>query len=336
MDDSGEVDQFDIFPLGDYWGETGPSRAEEDQGCEWRSATAQPWAPEEATYADANGDGVVDQFDIFCLGDNWGKTQSSEAAATASATVSATGSATGKGTAGKGAAGQGNPSRTGRLVLEVSKGEGRGLWVTIKAQGAENLLGFGAELTYPAENWEVQRVEPAAWLGEDLLEQTRVEAADGRVAIAISRKGTGRSGSGLLARLKLRPSAGAAAPSALLDEVQLVEPAGRTAGGATVDFQTEKSASREVPEQLVLKGGYPNPVRGSATIEYGIPDDRHVRLVVYDMLGRRVATLVDQRQRGGRKTAALDVSAEGISSGTYLLRLTAGEQAKTSRITVVR
>jgi hypothetical protein len=121
-----------------------------------------------------------------------------------------------------------------------------------------------------------------------------------------------------------------------LDNVQLVEPAGRTAGGATVDFQTEKSASLETPEQLVLEGGYPNPVRGSATIEYVLPDDQHVQLAVFDVLGRRVATLVDQRQTAGRKTAALNVSAEGLSSGTYLLRLTAAGQTKTSRITIMR
>jgi hypothetical protein len=327
MDDNGEVDQFDIFPLGDYWGKTGPSRAEEDRGCEWRKTTAQPWTQKEATYADANGDGVVDQFDIFCLGDNWGKTHGNGTAATASATGSA---------AGQGAAGKENPSRTGRLVLDVSEAEGRALWVTIKAQGAENLLGFGAELAYPAENWEVQRVEPEAWLGEDLLEQTRVEAEAGRVGIGISRKGTGRSGSGPLARLKLRPSAEETERAALLDNVQLVETAGRTAGGHPIDFQTEKSARPETPEQLVLEGGYPNPVRGSAKIEYVLPDDQHVQLAVFDVLGRRVATLVDQRQTAGRKTAALNVSAEGLSSGTYLLRLTAAGQTKTSRITIMR
>ncbi len=334
MDDNEEVDQFDIFPLGDYWGETGPPRAEEDQGCEWRATTAQlqasgeTWATEEAIHADANGDGEVDQFDVFCIGDNWGKTPSSGAAATASPTASATGST----------AGEGVPSRPGpsRLVLDVSDADGGTVWLRIKAREVENLLGFGGELAYPAENWEVQGVEPAAWLGEDLLTQTRVEGESGRVGIAISRKGTGRSGSGLLARVKLRPSADAAAPSALLDEVQLVDPAGRTAEGQPVEFQTEKSASPEPPEQLVLEGGHPNPVRGSATIEYGLPDDQHVRLVVYDILGRRVATLVDQRQTGGRKTAPLNVSAEGISSGTYLLRLTADGQTKTSRITVVR
>ncbi|MCS3682604.1 pimeloyl-ACP methyl ester carboxylesterase [Salinibacter ruber] len=334
MDDNEEVDQFDIFPLGDYWGETGPPRAEEDQGCEWRATTAQlqasgeTWATEEAIHADANGDGEVDQFDVFCIGDNWGKTQSSGAAATASPTASATGST----------AGEGVPSRPGpsRLVLDVSDADGGAVWLRIKAREVENLLGFGGELAYPAEDWEVQRVEPAAWLGEDLLTQTRVEGESGRVGIAISRKGTGRSGSGPVVRLKLRPSADAAVPSALLDEVQLVDPAGRTAEGQPVEFQTEKSASPEPPEQLVLEGGHPNPVRGSATIEYGLPDDQHVRLVVYDILGRRVATLVDQRQTGGRKTAPLDVSAEGISSGTYLLRLTADGQTKTSRITVVR
>jgi len=331
MDNSGEVDQFDVFPLGDFWGTTGPSRAEEDQGCEWRKTTTQPWTPEEATYADANGDGEVNQFDIFCLGDNWGTTQGSGAASSgAAATTSAAGPT----------AGEGNSShpRTGRLVLEVSEAEGEAAWVTIQAREVENLLGFGAELTYPAEDWEVQQVEPMAWLGEDLLAQTRTEAEAGRVGIGLSRKGTGRGGSGPLARVKMRPSAPVekTGRAALLEAVRLVESAGRTAGGSPIDFQTKKSASLESPGQLSLEGGYPNPARSSATIEYTLPEAQHVRLAVFDVLGRRVATLVDQRQTAGRKTAALDVSAEGLSSGTYMLRLTAAGETKTSRITVTR
>jgi hypothetical protein len=210
--------------------------------------------------------------------------------------------------------------------------------VTIRVREAENLLGFGAELAYPAEDWEVQQVEPMAWLGEDLLAQTRTEAEAGRVGIGLSRKGTGRGGSGPLARVKMRPSAPVekTGRAALLEAVRLVESAGRTAGGSPIDFQTKKSASLESPGQLSLEGGYPNPARSSATIEYTLPEAQHVRLAVFDVLGRRVATLVDQRQTAGRKTAALDVSAEGLSSGTYMLRLTAAGETKTSRITVTR
>ena len=140
--------------------------------------------------------------------------------------------------------------------------------------------------------------------------------------------------------MKLRPSAGEIGSATLLEElsekVRLVESAGRTAGGQSINFQTKKSASLESPAQLSLKGGYPNPTRSNATIEYTLPEAQHAELAVFDVLGRRVATLVDQRQTAGRKTAALDVSAEGLSSGTYMLRLTAAGETKTSRITVLR
>lgn len=94
----------------------------------------------------------------------------------------------------------------------------------------------------------------------------------------------------------------------------------------TVDLQS--------PERLVLLGNAPNPFRDVTTIQYEIPRDAHVTLRVYDVLGRRVATLVDRHQSAGRYETTLD-SAQ-LASGTYFYRLSAGDRTATRRMVVAR
>jgi hypothetical protein len=72
-----------------------------------------------------------------------------------------------------------------------------------------------------------------------------------------------------------------------------------------------------------LAQNYPNPFNPSTTIPYSIRTKSHVRLVVFDMLGREVATLVDERKEAGNYTATFDTqhSTFGIlPSGVYFYR----------------
>jgi hypothetical protein len=65
--------------------------------------------------------------------------------------------------------------------------------------------------------------------------------------------------------------------------------------------------------------------------------DRRVTLEVVDLLGRRVATLIDgQTVTAGRHARTWSPSRHGLSSGLYLLRLRAGGATRTQRLTVVR
>ena len=90
----------------------------------------------------------------------------------------------------------------------------------------------------------------------------------------------------------------------------------------------------DAPERLVLHGNYPNPFGQTTTIRYALPRAADVHLVVYDALGRHVATLANEEQPAGRKHVVFD--ARGLASGLYVVRLQAGNQAVTQRMTVVR
>ncbi len=87
-------------------------------------------------------------------------------------------------------------------------------------------------------------------------------------------------------------------------------------------------------ENLSLEVPSPHPVQTSATIRYSVPSESHVTLTAYDLLGRQVATLVDEKQREGRHSAEL--SGTPLASGTYILRLNTGESTETQKVTVVQ
>jgi hypothetical protein len=93
---------------------------------------------------------------------------------------------------------------------------------------------------------------------------------------------------------------------------------------------------RSGPGKLQLLGTAPNPARRQVTVLYGIPEstaDARVRMRLYDVLGRQVRS-VEAQAKSGRHRETLDVS--GLSSGTYVLRVQAGSQKATRKLTVVK
>ncbi|MCS6989214.1 MAG: T9SS type A sorting domain-containing protein [Chloroherpetonaceae bacterium] len=69
---------------------------------------------------------------------------------------------------------------------------------------------------------------------------------------------------------------------------------------------------------------YPNPFNPATAIRYDLPEASHVKLEIFDMLGRKVATLVDARQSAGSYVVSFDASRFSLASGMYLYRLSAG------------
>ncbi len=77
-----------------------------------------------------------------------------------------------------------------------------------------------------------------------------------------------------------------------------------------------------VPATYRLLQNYPNPFNPSTTIQYELPTESYVRLAVYNMLGQKVATLVDGTQPGGYYAVSFQAAAN-VPSGMYIYRLQA-------------
>jgi hypothetical protein len=81
-------------------------------------------------------------------------------------------------------------------------------------------------------------------------------------------------------------------------------------------------ANNGVPRTFALWQNYPNPFNPKTVISYQLSVVSEVRLEVYDLLGREVAELVNEKQPAGRYSVAFD--AGRLASGTYIYRIVAG------------
>ena len=92
--------------------------------------------------------------------------------------------------------------------------------------------------------------------------------------------------------------------------------------------------SPTAPKTFLLEQNYPNPFNPSTTIRYQLPVASEVKLEVYDVLGKKIATLVNERQSAGSYQVVWNAS--GLSSGTYFYRLQAGTFTQTKKMILVK
>ena len=83
-----------------------------------------------------------------------------------------------------------------------------------------------------------------------------------------------------------------------------------------------------------LSGNYPNPFNPNTIITFKLPHAVHVSLKVYDVLGKEVATLVNEVRNVGNHAVSFDAS--GLPSGVYLCTLQAGSFTETKKMILMK
>ena len=104
------------------------------------------------------------------------------------------------------------------------------------------------------------------------------------------------------------------------------------------DGQFALSVGTGLPQGFTLGQNYPNPFNPGTVIPYELAADGYVRLEVLNLLGQRVAVLVDGERAVGVYTAtwtAIDGSGQAVSAGVYLYRLTVDGASQTGRMVLV-
>jgi hypothetical protein len=95
----------------------------------------------------------------------------------------------------------------------------------------------------------------------------------------------------------------------------------------------------EIPVKYELSQNYPNPFNPETKLTFSIPKTESVKIVVYDMIGREVAVLVNEKLEAGKFTVswnAKDNSGMQVSSGVYFYKFTAGNFVETKRMVLIR
>jgi len=89
------------------------------------------------------------------------------------------------------------------------------------------------------------------------------------------------------------------------------------------------------PTEFELLQNYPNPFNPSTNISFSIPTASEVSLKVYDLLGREVATLINnERMQAGLQSVTFD--AGHLSSGVYIYQLTSGQNTSTKKMLLIK
>jgi len=97
---------------------------------------------------------------------------------------------------------------------------------------------------------------------------------------------------------------------------------------------TSNEEFAEGPRTFELQQNFPNPFNPTTQINYAVPQQSEVKIEVYNVLGRRVATLVDREMAPGNYTVNFDASS--LSSGMYFYRLQAGSTLLTKKMTLIK
>lgn len=95
-----------------------------------------------------------------------------------------------------------------------------------------------------------------------------------------------------------------------------------------------QNTSTEVPQRYELSQNYPNPFNPSTSIKFSIPKSGLVSLIVYDILGKEVATLVNKDLNSGSYEYTFD--AAGFTSGVYFYRLEAGDFSEVKKMLLIK
>jgi hypothetical protein len=95
-----------------------------------------------------------------------------------------------------------------------------------------------------------------------------------------------------------------------------------------------KIYANNMPSSFELGDNFPNPFNSQTSIEYSLPEAAHVTIVIYDLLGRNIETLIDEHKQPGYHQATWD--AKNVSSGMYLYRIQARDFSETKKMLLLK
>ena len=231
-----------------------------------------------------------------------------------------------------------------KLTLEradLGRSEDGVLKLHVKVSQAQDLKGYGFVLQYDPSKYEFVEAEETEGhlLDTGSGQPTLFLSSDrtpGRLALGSMKvDGEGAGGEGRLVEVTFK-TGGMPLPS----DFQIAE-------GILIDLEGNVDAIRnieighlrDVPRQFGVAQNVPNPFNPTTTISYQLPEPAHTRLVIYNLLGQEVRTLVDESLEPGFYVSewdARDAHGRQLASGIYIYRLQAGSFSQARRMMLLK
>ena len=122
-----------------------------------------------------------------------------------------------------------------------------------------------------------------------------------------------------------------------LDEILI---AARDSDNKDLEYTLEETtAGPGIPTRYSLSANYPNPFNPSTKIAFDLPESQNVRLVIFGIDGRRIATLRNESMSAGRHSVTWtgqDDQDEKVAAGIYFYRIQAGDFSETKKMTLIK
>ena len=212
-------------------------------------------------------------------------------------------------------------------VGEVSgAGIGETFVVPVTMSGAGNVQGASLAFSYDARVVAFVSAEAGPLLGAQGHESVVLSPAAGTVDFALLGEGAGVSGDGTVINVTFRRTA-AGDPAIAL--------AGVTARDGANHPVSSTGVQPQAPATTMLGSPYPNPFRGSTSLRLALSREGKAKVAVYDLIGRRIRTLVDGVQPAGERTISWDGRDDGgrsVPAGLYLVRFEANGVEQSRRL----
>lgn len=313
----GKVTIFDINSIvAMYWNKTGPAR--ESASMDWQGQLCQPWSPEAATYADCNGNGKIDIFDINAVVVNFGRTHQHGSIQEHGLQKSLPGIASGC------------PVHLQALDYDETTNE---FWVDVIVGDGVNAI---QNLKIISFELQIQGTEQFDFLGYfpgdfmSAANQTVIyDSETKKISASIYHTTNTESGYGTILRLKFKAEKNHQMSFAF-DQILANNGDGDAIDVAYESYSiTTNVRSEYTPAAFALYQNYPNPFNPHTQISFELPRDEHVLLQIFNSRGERVKQMIDRTLASGQHTITwdgTDQAGQAVASGFYIYRLIAGEQ----------
>jgi hypothetical protein len=101
------------------------------------------------------------------------------------------------------------------------------------------------------------------------------------------------------------------------------------------DLATSIDEFNNIPKEFFVDQNYPNPFNPSTSIQFGLPAQADVTLIIYDILGREVARLINNQVMNAG-TYKFNFNASQLASGTYIYRLQADQKVEVKKMLLLK
>jgi flagellar hook assembly protein FlgD len=101
----------------------------------------------------------------------------------------------------------------------------------------------------------------------------------------------------------------------------------------------DEDSSRSRPVDFLLYQNHPNPFNPSTAISFSLRTESHVTLDIYNVLGQKVRTLVDESKNAGNYEVnwdGKDVNGKNVTGGIYFYRIQAGEFVDSKKMVILK